>query len=81
MIPTIPTPIPTAPHNTTLQSILGYLQIATEIMAVVPSPAMPFAGIALQFEAIVQAALKAHAASTGKTVEEIIAQLHQITPA
>jgi len=64
----------------TFQSILAFLQAATAIMGAVPSPAQPFAAIALMLEKIVQAAIQAHAASTGKTVDEIIAQLHKIDP-
>jgi hypothetical protein len=58
--------------------ILLMLETATTVMSTVPSPVAPFAGIALQLEKIVGAAIAAHAASTGKTVEEVIAGLHDI---
>lgn len=63
-----------------LETVLIYLEAVTEVAAVVPSPAAPFAPLALQIEKILQAAVHAKAATTGKTVEEVIAQLHQITP-
>ncbi len=63
-----------------LNSILAYLQAVTEVVAAFPSPAAVPAGMALAIEKILQAAIKAHAASSGKTVEQIIADLHHIDP-
>lgn len=63
-----------------LSAILVYLQAITEVAALVPSPAQPFAALALQLNKITQAAIKAQAASEGKTVEEVIAGLHRLEP-
>lgn len=64
-----------------LDSILAHLQAITEVLAAFPSPAQVPAGLAVAIEKIVQAALRAHAASTGKTVEQVISELHHIDPA
>lgn len=63
-----------------LSSILTYLEAVTSVIALVPSPAQPFAALALQLQKITAAAIKAEAASKGKTVEEIIAGLHHLEP-
>lgn len=63
-----------------LASILTYLEATTEVMQAIPGPTQVPAALALTLEKIFGAALTAHAASKGKTVEEIIAGLHQITP-
>ncbi len=64
----------------TTASILAWLQGLTAAVAVVPSPATPYAALALQLEQIVAASIAALAASKGQTVEQVIAQLHQIQP-
>lgn len=80
--PIVPAAPPTAmvATNSVFSKILLALEVATEIMAVVPSPVLPFAGVALSLEQIVGAAISAQAASRGQTVQEVIAQLHQIQP-
>ncbi len=62
------------------QAILAYLQGLTAAIALVPSPATPYALLALELEKIVGSAIAALAASKGQSVEEVIAQLHQIQP-
>lgn len=69
---------PLTTTSTALSKIILALEVATEVMSVVPSPAQPFAPIALQLEQLVGAAIAAHAASQGKTVDAVIAELHQI---
>lgn len=68
---------PTAPAPNIFDKILLGLEIATEVMAVVPVTA-PFAAIALQLEKITGASIKALAASKGQTVEDVIKELHTI---
>ena len=76
-----PPKVASTPMTTSVfDKILLGLEIATEVMAVVPSPAMPFAAIALKLEQIIGASIKAKAAASGQTVEQVIAQLHQIAP-
>lgn len=79
------TPAPPPATSTTVTTsvfdkILLGLEIATEVMAVVPTPFAPFAPIALKLESIIGAAIAAKAAASGQTVDQVIAQLHQITP-
>ena len=62
------------------QTVLAYLEGITAAVAVVPSPATPFAALALELEKIVGSSIAALAASKGQTVEQVIAQLHQIQP-
>ena len=81
MTPTNPVTVITPALSTTssvFEKIILALEVATEVMSVVPSPAMPFAPIALQLEKLVGASIAAHAAAQGKTVAEVISQLHQI---
>ncbi len=64
-----------------LDSILSYLEGITKVASTVPVPQVGIiAGIALEIEQIVHAAIKAHAASTGKTVDEIVAGLQHVKP-
>jgi hypothetical protein len=63
-----------------LSGILTYLEAVSGVVAMVPSPAQPFAALALQLEKITHAAIKAQAASKGQTVEEVIAGLHHLEP-
>jgi hypothetical protein len=82
-VPVTPTPTAQVAMTTTnsiFDKILTYLEVATEIMSVVPSPAQPFAPIALSLEKIIGGAIAAKAAATGQTVDQVIAQLHQIAP-
>ena len=62
------------------QTVLAYLEGITAAVAIVPSPATPFAALALELEKIVGSSIAALAASKGQTVEQVIAQLHQIQP-
>ena len=62
------------------QTVLAYLEGITAAVAVVPSPATPFAALALELEKIVGSSIAALAASKGQTVDQVIAQLHQIQP-
>ena len=62
------------------QTVLAWLEGVTAAVAVVPSPATPFAALALELEKILGSSLRALAAAKGQTVEEVIAQLHQIQP-
>lgn len=62
------------------QQVLAWLQGITVAVALVPSPATPYAALALELEKIVGSAIAALAASKGQTVEQVIAQLHQIQP-
>ncbi len=62
------------------QTVLAWIEGVTAAIAVVPSPATPFAALALELEKIVGSAIGALAASKGQTVQEVIAQLHQIQP-
>lgn len=79
--PFVAMPPAPAPVKTSLfATIIHDLEIATQIIAMVPSPIQPFAGIALELEQVVNAAIAGLAASKGKTVAEIVAQLHEITP-
>jgi len=59
-------------------TVLAWLEGVTAAVAVVPSPATPFAALALELEKIVGSSIAALAASKGQTVEQVIAQLHQI---
>jgi hypothetical protein len=61
-----------------LSDVFIYLEAVTEVVSRVPSPIQPFATLGLQIEKIVGAAIRAQAASQGKTVEEVIAGLHEI---
>lgn len=63
-----------------LDTFLAYLEGVTAVIAAVPSPASVPAALALQIEKIFRASLQAHAASSGQTVEEVIAKLHKIEP-
>ena len=60
--------------------ILAWIEGVTAAVAVVPSPATPFAALALELEKIVGSSIAALAASKGQTVDQVIAQLHQIQP-
>ncbi len=60
--------------------VLMWLETVTSVVAMVPSPATPFAALALELEKITAAAIAAQAASKGLTVEEVIAKLHKIEP-
>ena len=62
------------------QTVLAYLEGITAAVAIVPSPATPFAALALELEKIVGSSIAALAASKGQTVEQVITQLHQIQP-
>lgn len=64
----------------TFESILSVLQATAQVMTMVPNPGSAFAGIAVIIGKIVQASIQAHAASTGQTVEEVIAKLRHIEP-
>ena len=75
------TPAPPVQASTSVfDKIILALEVATEVMASVPSPVSAFAGIALKLEQLSQAALAAHAASKGMTVDQVIAQLKQEPP-
>ena len=61
-------------------TILRDLQLATQLMTLVPVPQIQiFAGVASELEGVVAAAVQALAASKGKTVEEIIAMLPDLS--
>lgn len=79
-----PLPAPAPAQLSTVQKILDDALLATDIIAsvasVVPSPAQPFALLALKLLPLAQSAIAAHAATTGQSVDQVIAQLHQIQP-
>lgn len=60
--------------------ILNWIEVATSVVASLPTPIQPEAGLALQLEKIAVAALQGHAQSQGLTVEQVIAKLHPIQP-
>lgn len=60
--------------------ILAWIEGVTAAISVVPSPAAPFALVAVELEKIVGSSIAALAASKGQTVDQVIAQLHQIEP-
>jgi hypothetical protein len=81
---TVITPPATTPPvpsklQTILSDILTYTEIVTEVAAAVPGIS-GLATIALNYEKIAQAALAGLSASSGQTVAQVIAQLHQETP-
>jgi len=62
-----------------LDSILSYLEGITKVASSVPVPQVGvIASVALEVEQILHAAIRAHAASTGKTVDEIVAGLKHV---
>jgi hypothetical protein len=64
-----------------LEGILAYLEGITKVASTVPIPQVAIiSGIALEIEQIVGAAIRAHAASSGKTVDEIVAGLKHVQP-
>lgn len=75
----VPNPAPVVVKTSIFATILKDLQIATQIIALVPSPISPFAGVALELESVVGAAIGALAASKGMTVAEVIATLPDLS--
>lgn len=76
--PINPTAAPTPATNNLFQNILMWAELATEVASAVPSPAQPFAAIALQVEAVLSKLITTQAAITGQTTAQVVAQLHQL---
>lgn len=67
--------------NLSLDNILSYLEGITKVASAVPVPQVGvIASVALEVEQILHAAVRAHAASSGKTIEEIISGLKHVEP-
>ena len=76
--PINPTAAPTPATTNLFQNILMWAELATEVASAVPSPAQPFAAIALQVEAVLSKLITTQAAITGQTTAQVVAQLHQL---
>ena len=60
--------------------ILAYIEGVTAVAAGIPTPIQPELVLALGIEKIAASAIGAIAAAKKQTVEQVVAQLHQITP-
>lgn len=60
-----------------LEDVTSYGEILAELASVVPSPVQAFAPFALKLLQIANAAIQAHATSSGQTVDQVVAKLHQ----
>lgn len=78
-IPSIASTPATPVVNSIFSNILMWAEVATEVASVVPSPAQPFAATALMVENLIGRLITTHAAIKGQTVEQTVAQLHQLS--
>lgn len=63
-----------------LPEILAYIEGITAVAAGIPTPIQPELVLALGIEKIALSSIAAIAAAKKQTVDQVVSQLHQITP-